>query len=653
MADRICIFAGTTEGRKLAALLGAAAEVTVCVATEYGEVVLNGIPDITVHTGRMDEAEMTAFFREQHFDRILDATHPYATAVTANIRAAAAAAGVPLMRIRRETALDGGNAVYVSSAEEARDYLKTREGSILITTGAKELSSYTGLDMQRVWARVLPLPSSLEACEKAGIPVAHIIAAQGPFTEEVDFAELRMIGASYLVTKASGKAGGFEEKIRAAALSGAVPVVIGEKTEEEGLTLDEAVRELAEHYPLAGRKILLIGIGPGDPGLRTNEAIKALKDCDAVIGARSVAETLEINKPCYFEYLPEKVRAVLDAHPSIRKAAVVLRGDTGFYSGAKKLLEAFEGEQVRVLPGISCAALFAARLNTGWEDAAFVSVHGREGKVVHAVSGHRKTFILTGGENTPDTVLKRLLEYGFGDLKCAVGERLSYPEEKITEGTVEVLSEGRYDALSLLYIENPEAGRSARFGIPDEEFIRGSVPMTRSEVRAVSLSRLALGTAPVVYDVGAGTGSVSVECALNAPDGQVYAIERETEALELIRANQMKFRAENITVVEGAAPEALDMLPVPTHAFIGGSGGRLKEILELLLRKNPDVRIVLNTVTLESQTEAYELIKAYGFTYFDAVTVNIARSKKLGRYHMMSAENPVTVFVMQGGRSDD
>ncbi|MBQ6117676.1 MAG: precorrin-6A/cobalt-precorrin-6A reductase, partial [Clostridia bacterium] len=176
MKDKICIFAGTTEGRKLAALLCDAVELTICVATEYGEVLLDGTDGIAVHTGRMDADEMKLFFEEKRFCLVIDATHPYAATVTENIAVAAKNVNLPLMRILRETQRAVPDAVYVDSVGAARDYLQNTEGNILLTTGSKELAGFTGLDMDRVWARVLPLAASLEACAAAGVPTAHIIA---------------------------------------------------------------------------------------------------------------------------------------------------------------------------------------------------------------------------------------------------------------------------------------------------------------------------------------------------------------------------------------------------------------------------------------------------------------------------------------------
>ena len=273
--ERICLFAGTTEGRRLARILAPAAETTVCVATEYGEILLDGIAGIEVHKGRMNEDEMADFFAGRSFTRVIDATHPYAALVTENILAAAGKAGIPVLRVLREADREIPNAVYVNSVEEARDHLAGREGNIFLTTGSKELASYIGLDMERVWARVLPTANALESCAAAGIPSSHIIAAQGPFSEEINLAEMKSIGAKFMVTKASGKVGGFDEKIAAAKKAGVVPVIIGRPPEIEGMTLAGALKELGKTLPLKKTEVKIVGIGPGAEDLMTARAKEA------------------------------------------------------------------------------------------------------------------------------------------------------------------------------------------------------------------------------------------------------------------------------------------------------------------------------------------------------------------------------------------
>lgn len=659
MKEKICLFAGTTEGRQLAEALHRFYDLTVCVATPYGETLLDGIGEITVHAGRMDAAEMERFFSENGFVRVIDATHPYAVTVTENIRAACEKTGLFLLRVLRET---GGahDAVCVPSIPAARDYLLHTQGNILLTTGAKELSDYAGLDMTRVWARVLPLSSSLDACAQAGILSSHIIAMQGPFSMELNLTLLKQIGAKWMVTKVSGRSGGFAEKLDAARAADVTPILIGQPPQTEGVSLKEALSLL---LPVA-RRAAVIGIGPGNGSLLTPEAQACLKSCDAVLGAQSVLDAVTgpqsplgavlSQKPRYAEFLPERVRDVLK-QDAIRSAAIVMRGDVGFYSGAKQLGDALEGWDVTLLPGIASPVYFAAKLGISWDDAALISLHGRNGNLIRAVDTNRKVFALTGGENTAETICRKLCAYGFGRLSVTMGERLSYPDERILRSTAAALAASDpaspFDPLSVLLIENPGALCRVRHGICDDEFFRGRVPMTKAEVRSVALSKLALCADSVVYDIGAGTGSVSVECALAAGEGKVFSIEKEEEARALIQKNRIKFHTDNLCIVPGTAPEALETLPGPTHAFIGGSDGRLSDILTALLTKNPNVRIVISAVTLETQAEAATCAKTLGFSHTETVSIHIARSRELGRFHLMAAQNPVVLFVMQGGNA--
>lgn len=185
----------------------------------------------------------------------------------------------------------------------------------------------------------------------------------------------------------------------------------------------------------------------------------------------------------------------------------------------------------------------------------------------------------------------------------------------------------------------------------DQAFIRGNVPMTKSEVRAVSLSKLELSETSVVYDIGAGTGSVAVEAALTAARGHVYAVERGGEAQELILLNREKFSAGALTLVRGEAPQALLPLPAPTHAFLGGGTRLLKEILDLLFEKNPSVRVVINVIALESLGRVTEEIRARGLEA-EIVSVQVARAERRGGFHLMKGENPVYVISFGGGKRD-
>ena len=248
---------------------------------------------------------------------------------------------------------------------------------------------------------------------------------------------------------------------------------------------------------------------------------------------------------------------------------------------------------------------------------------------------------------------ERLTQAGLGHVRIAVGERLSYPDEAITRGTAQELRSHTFDKLSAALIENDTPGEIDTPGLPDEAFLRELepgklVPMTKSEVRSVCLSKLQLTPNAVCWDVGAGTGSVTVEAAMAARRGRVYAVERKDAAFDILRENLRRFHTDNVTPVSGTAPDACADLPAPTHAFLGGTTGHMKEIIALLLEKNPRVRIVATAVTLESVAELTECVKAFPFRETEAVSLTAARSRKAGAYHLMTGQNPVYIFTMQG-----
>ena len=242
-------------------------------------------------------------------------------------------------------------------------------------------------------------------------------------------------------------------------------------------------------------------------------------------------------------------------------------------------------------------------------------------------------------------------EYEMDEILLHVGSRLTYSDERILSGKIQEISETDMDGLSVVLVENPSPDLSASCHVPDEEFIRGNVPMTKEEVRAVSIAELRLTKNAVVYDIGAGTGSVSVEAALSGTGIRVYAVEKNPEAVSLICRNRKKFRADGIRVISGDAPEALKSLEKPTHVFIGGSSGNLKKILRTVLDKSPEVRIVVNAISLETVREAMEAAEEGLLKDARITQIMASRAKKLGRYHMMTGQNPVYI-MSAGGRSD-
>lgn len=405
--------------------------------------------------------------------------------------------------------------------------------------------------------------------------------------------------------------------------------------------------------------IYIIGIGMGAPENLTVEAGNAIEEAGLLIGAKRMLEPYEESRECVAAYQAEEIVKIIENHSKrVTEIAVLMSGDSGFYSGTKELLAAlytvWGKEQVRsrvtVLPGISSLSYFCAKIGKSWENAELVNLHGVQENLWQAVLTHEKVFAITGGNAQQQ--LRQLTEHGLGEIYGYVGENLSYMadsvQEKITEGMVRELAQKSYAPLSVLYLENPAAVSSHLWGLPDESFVRGEVPMTKAEVRAVVMSKLRIREKDVVYDVGAGTGSVSVEMALAARKGSVYAIETNSTAVELCKLNKERFCLHNLEIVEGTAPDALLELPRPDVAFIGGSKGKMAEIVELLLRKNPAIRLVINTVTVENTAKALELLYTERFVDVEMVQLQVNKAKKAGTSHMMTANNPITIFTAKG-----
>lgn len=409
------------------------------------------------------------------------------------------------------------------------------------------------------------------------------------------------------------------------------------------------------------RKVTIIGAGPGNPDLLSRAALDAIDIADVVIGAHRALVGIDVPPDvvrCELVKTADIVAALTDA-ASWQRAVVVMTGDVGLFSGARRLVEALSGDaqvDVRVIPGISSASYLAARLARPWQDWRFASAHGVACDIVAEAERAGELFLVTSGGEDPSRLSGELVQVGFGDARVTVAERLSYPDERITCATASEIAGQTFDDLNVMLIEfaggsgSPANSRwpYASSGIPDELFIRGDVPMTKQEVRAVALAKLRLTATDIVWDVGAGTGSVSIEAALIARAGSVWAVERNATGVRLIRENADAFGCGNVHAVPGVAPEALAKLPVPDAVFVGGSAGELPSIVEAALEKNSQVRLCVPCVTVETLTEACALLSGSRFKGFEACQVSAARAEAVGSHHLMKAQNPVFLVSARG-----
>lgn len=292
---------------------------------------------------------------------------------------------------------------------------------------------------------------------------------------------------------------------------------------------------------------------------------------------------------------------------------------------------------------------FLNQLNIPWEQVRLISSHGENGNLLQEIRGNAKVCTLLGEEDDIKNICKRLLQFGMERVKITIGEGLSYPTEQITMGYPKDFAERNIDTFSVALFENKDYQNEVQSGILDEEFFRGQVPMAKEEVRAIALRKLRLQKDSVVYDIGAGTGSISIEAAGLCMEGKVYAIERKDEAIELIRKNQHQFQVCNIEIVKGEAPEVLGDLDPPTHVFIGEGNGKIQEIVKEIRKKNPQIRVVISATDMETIVEAQKLKEEY--PDMEMVQIQISKAQKLGEYHLMKGQNPVCLFSFGGMRN--
>ena len=690
---KVLVFAGTTEGRELAELLADSnIKCSVCVATDYALELMND-KRLDVHCGRLTEEEMEVLMRDGKFDVVVDATHPYAQIVSQNVRQAADKESISLIRLRRSTESAEEGFVSFKTHEECSAWLSFQTGNILLTTGSKDLGSYAKNETikNHLFVRVLPGEESIRLCTANGITGRQIIAMQGPFSTQMNECILREYSIDWMVTKISGHAGGFEEKVEAAKKAGVGVCAILPPSEnvcqteisgderKSSMYICENVYDTAKKLELLlkedilskrSRKIILSGIGMGNTDGMTREAYHAFEEAEVIFGAERMLENLPGKGIKVPYYRADDIISYLIEHPQYTKVAAAFSGDSGFYSGAQSMKKALEEanekgilkSETTILPGISSVSALAARFGVSWNDAVLASIHGRRTNVVNLVRKNTKVFLLLSGKNDFEMLVNKFREAGINHVKISAGYRLSYPDEKLFTFYLDEFKTKLFDLPEGVYtclIENEDCEEQILTpGIDDEIFSRTKVPMTKNEVRVLSISRLELTKNAVVYDVGSGTGSVSIECARLSPDIFVFAIEQKEEAANLTKENAVRLGlSDQVVVINKKAPEGFEELPTPTHVFIGGSSGALSDILSAIQKKlivkentkgktdkaSKGVRVVINAVSLETIAQITKLIQTYPVKHVQLTQIQASRAHKLGSYNLMQAQNPVLI----------
>jgi len=332
------------------------------------------------------------------------------------------------------------------------------------------------------------------------------------------------------------------------------------------------------------------------------------------------------------------------------RAVVLASGDPLFFGLGRYLLRNLPGELIEFLPNVTSVQYAFAKIREPWDDAVFISGHGRPIKdVVDRIVANDKSAILTDELNTPSVIGRELLNRRRGGYKAYLCENLGTDLEKIRVTDIKGLLDldaARLNVLILLK-EYEDDGQQyvPTFGIPDDEFVSIKKLITKEEVRVVTLAKLKLRHDMCLWDIGAGSGSICIEADHLLPDGRIFAVERNEECRQFIKENLQKFNTRNVVLVEGGAPDCLDELPDPDCVFIGGSGGGVWGIFDTgNQRLAVGGRIVLNASTLDTLTSANEYFGNAGYQV-EVVTVNIARTRPHSDYKMFEAYDPVYILT--------
>jgi precorrin-6Y C5,15-methyltransferase (decarboxylating) len=399
-------------------------------------------------------------------------------------------------------------------------------------------------------------------------------------------------------------------------------------------------------------KVHIIGVAPEGASSLLPEARRLVNQAEIILGGKRLLDmfpSLAGKKITIRNNLAE-VTELISRNLGHKRMVVLASGDPNFYGIARYLTAKLGKDVLEIMPNVSAMQVAFARIKEGWEDAVLVSVHSRPIEdIVEMVRSNNKVGIFTDDEHTPATIAKVLLEHGVDGYRAYVCQNLGRKDENVIKTDLPGLRQIRASPLNVLILlrEKPEKRQQQIFGIPEASFYRRREGLiTKQEVRAVSLAKMCLTDESVLWDIGAGSGAISIEASFLARRGHVFAIEKNQKDVVIIKKNLRKFQVPNVEVVQAFAPDGLDGLPNPTTVFIGGSGGKMEEILDFVCQRlKPGGRIVINIVVLEHLSVAINALKARGFVP-EVTLVNVARSTNVGELTRFEALNPV--FVVTG-----
>lgn len=394
----------------------------------------------------------------------------------------------------------------------------------------------------------------------------------------------------------------------------------------------------------------VIGLGMSPEDL-TPRSLEIIRTAQVLVGGKRHLE--------YFRDHPaEKIPLASDidgVSDRIRKMAtskqlvVLSSGDPNFYGVGPRLVAALGEENVVIHPNITTVQAAFSRLKMSWHDVQVVSLHGRDwGGLNEALNKGAKLAVYTDPAHSPAHIAHHLIEYGWEDARFCVLEDLGRPAERITWLHPQEAEGRAFSDLNLVVItkERPSPSHiSLHLGMPEEAYLHQSGLITKAEVRAVVLAKLALSPRQILWDIGAGCGSVGLEASLLIPGGKIYAIEQDPQRTSEIKANRARLGVRNLEVVCGLAPGCLEALPAPDRVFLGGGSSNMKEILQKVFQCIPSHgRVVLTATLLETVHRARSVFDTAGWDT-DITQLQVNRSRRLGVGTYLAAMNPVWVIA--------
>ncbi|MBQ7195924.1 MAG: precorrin-6y C5,15-methyltransferase (decarboxylating) subunit CbiE [Synergistaceae bacterium] len=390
-------------------------------------------------------------------------------------------------------------------------------------------------------------------------------------------------------------------------------------------------------------EITVAGVGSGSELTLTPEVKNTIEGADIIVSSLRFSELIPANK----EFIP--LTKIQDTFVKIQnysgKILILVSGDPGLYSLLPLVKKFFHDTNIKVLPGLSSLQILCAYACESWNDAKIFSGHGRElnvGEFLNFVERNQRTILVCDKKFSPTWACDELKN--FESIEVFIGSNLGSHDEIFLHGKPSNFLYKTFPELSIMLIKNHDIYSFNKLFLRNSDFLREKdIVITNENVRAAIISKLELTSDSLLWDIGAGSGSISIGVALLYLSMQVYAIEKNTKAVELIKKNIAKFHLHNIEIHEGLASKIIKNLPIPSHVFIGGSGGEMKQILDFITKIQSSLRIVVACVTLENFNLAYDLMK--GMKNFETTQISVTSSRPLNDdLTLMKANNPVMIL---------